>query len=420
MHCKPFFAPLATFIGLASTALATQSAAPEPVAAEVEPAPSPVAFALTATGELWHNASGGLATGSRWNSLADLSVEFDLARLGGPVGSSFTAQLFWIENQYTTADFADLTGAANPVSGINAADSWRLFNLFYRQSWANDRFALKLGQLAIDDDFMGSDFAGLFAHSALGAMPSQVATPHGAATGGGSAYPIYAVAAPGVHFSATVNDKFALQLGAYHGGPGPDERSNHGTDWDDGSGQGLVLFYEGAYSFDLAGRPSTLRVGGAVHTGRFDDFKALATDADAPEVRGLSSFYLVHDIVLAARDAEHPLLGAFWRAGLSPQLDRSAVARYADAGLNWFAPLPGRADDIAGLAVSYTEYGDAYRRLDPALAAAETALELTYRAQLTERLALQAIVQRHVNPLAADDGSRHAATVLGLRAEVSF
>ncbi len=401
-------------LALLPASLAAQSLA------ETESASGPVAVALTATGEFWHNASGGLATGSRWNSLADLSVELDLARLGGPAGASFTAQLFWIENQHTEADFADLTGAANPVSGINAADSWRLFNLFYRQSWADDRFALKLGQLAIDDDFMGSDFAGLFAHSALGAMPSQVATPHGAATGGGSAYPIYAVAAPGVHFSATVNDKFSLQLGAYHGGPGPDERSNHGTDWDDASGQGLVLFYEGAYSFDLAGKASTLRAGGAVHTGRFDNFAALATNADAPEVRSLSSFYLVHDIVLAARDAEHPILGAFWRAGLSPQLDRSAVARYADAGLNWFAPIPGRADDIAGLAISYTEYGDAYRRLDHALAAAETALELTYRAQLTEHLALQAIVQRHFNPLAADDGSRHAATVLGLRAEVSF
>jgi len=388
--------------------------------AEAEPASGPVAISLTATGEFCHNASGGLATGSRWNSLADLSVEIDLARLGGLAGSSLVAQLFWIENQNTGADFAALTGAANPVSGINAADSWRLFNLFYRQSWADDRFALKLGQLAIDDDFMGSDFAGLFAHSALGAMPSQVATPHGTATGGGSAYPIYAVAAPGVHFSATLNDAFSIQLGAYHGGPGADEHGNHGTDWDDGPGQGLVLFYEGAYRFALAGKASTLRAGGAVHTGRFDNFAALATNEDTPEVRGLASFYLIHDIVLTTRDAEHPLLGTFWRAGLSPQQDRSVVARYADAGLNWFGPIPGRADDIAGLAVSYTEYGDAYRRLDPALAAAETAVELTYRAQLTEHLALQAIVQRLFNPLPADDARRHDATVLGLRAEVTF
>ena len=374
----------------------------------------------TLTSEFWHNTSGGRATGSRWNSLADLSFELDLTRLGGPGGSALVAQLLWIENRHTAPDFADLTGAANPVSGLNAADAWRLFNFFYRQSWADDRFALKLGQLAIDDDFMGSDFAGLFAHSALGAMPSQVATPHGSTTGGGSAYPIYAVAAPGVHFSAKLNDAFSLQLGAYHGGPGADGHGNHGTDWDDGSSQGLVLFYEGAYRFALAGKASTLRAGGAVHTGRFDNFAALATNTDAAEVRGLSSFYIVHDIVLAVRDAEHPLLGVFWRAGLSPQLDRSVVARYADAGLNWFAPIPGRTDDIAGLAVSYTEYGDAYRRLDPALAAAETALELTYRAQLTEHLALQAIVQRHFNPLPADDARRHDATVLGLRAELSF
>jgi porin len=390
-------------------------------AGEANGAPAPVIQpSLTITGESWHNTHGGLTTGSRWNSLADLSLEIDLARLGAPNGSSITAQLLWVENQHTEADFADLTGAANPVSGIHAADAWRLFNFFYRQSWSDSRFAIKLGQLAIDDDFMGSDYAGLFAHSALGAMPSQVATAHGAATGGGGAYPIYAVAAPGVHFSASISESLSLQLGLYHGGPGADERANHGLDWDDGTGQGVVLFCEGAYQFTLAGKASTLRAGGAFHSGRFDNFRALATDADAPEVRGLHSVYLVQDIVLAARDTEHPALGAFWRVGLSPQQDRSAVHRYADAGFNWFGPIPVRPDDTLGLAISYTEYGGDYRRLNPALAAAETALELTYRAQVTDHLALQGIVQRHFNPLAADDGARHSATVLGLRAEVAF
>lgn len=408
-----------TLLTIASLGLVLSSARAQPAAA-LEPVAPIVQPSLTITGEHWHNVSGGLATGSRWNSLADLAVEIDLARLGAPAGASLTAQFFWIENQHTSADVADLTGAANPVSGLNAGDAWRVFNLFYRQSWSNNRFALKLGQLALDDDFMGSDYAGLFAFSALGAMPSQVATGHSGHTGGGCAYPIFAVAAPGVHFSATLNDKFSFQLGAYHGGPGHDRRSNHGLDWDDGAGQGAVFFYEGAYTFSVAGRPSTLRAGGALHTGRFDDFSALAIDENAAEVRGLHSFYLIQDLVLLARDAEHPTLAAFWRAGLSPQRDRSAVRRYADAGLNWFAPIPGRADDIAGLAVSYTEYGDAYRRPDPALAAAETALELTYRAQLTERFALQAIVQRHFNPLPADDGRRHTATVLALRAELTF
>ena len=112
MRRKPFFAASATFFALAA-GLAAQTAATAPA----------VTASLTVTGEFWRNVSGGLATGSRWNSIADLSVELDLARVGGPAGSALVTQLFWIENQHTEADFCDLTGAANPVSGINAADS---------------------------------------------------------------------------------------------------------------------------------------------------------------------------------------------------------------------------------------------------------------------------------------------------------
>lgn len=381
---------------------------------------SPVSVALTATGEFWQNTAGGRTTGSRWNSLIDLSAELDLSHFGGPSGSSITAQLFWIENQNTEPDFSDLTGAANPVSGIHAADAWRVFNLYYRQSWGDERLALKLGQLAIDDDFMGSEYAGLFAHSAFGAMPSQVATPHGSEFGAGGALPIFAVAAPGIHFLAHLDDRFAFQVGLYHGGPGPDERSNHGSDWETGAGQGVALFYEGSCSFSFQGLPSTLRAGGAIHTGKFDDFRAIALSDSPASATGLYSFYLIQDLLLAARDADHPSIGAFWRLGLSPQQDRSVVHVYGDAGFNWFGPLPSRPDDILGLAVSYTEYGKDFRRLETDLSGAETAVELTYRAQLTDRLALQAILQRHFNPLPADDGRRHPATVLGCRAELSF
>ncbi|MBK8479341.1 MAG: carbohydrate porin [Opitutaceae bacterium] len=414
MSRSPQFAPILASLFLASLSIRAGEA---PVAT-VEP--SAFAPSLTVTGELWDNVSGGLRAGSHWNTLIDLGLELDLAPLGGPPGGSLFAQVLWVENRHSDPNFGDHTGGANPVSGSLASDQLRVFNLFYRQSWAHGRYALKLGQLALDDDFMGSAYAGLFAHSALGALPSQVATPHAFALGGGSAYPIYAVAAPGAHFSAAPNGRVSLQLGAYHGGPGPDERANHGFDWDDGSGQGLVVFYEGSYSSTLGDRASTLRAGGALHSGSFADFTAFNAGVENATVRGIHSFYVIHDLVLLAADAEHPRLAVFWRAGLSPQQDRSVVHRYTDAGLNWFGPLPGRADDIAGIALSYTEYGRAFRRTDAALAAAETAVELTYRAQLATSFVLQAFIQRHFNPLPRDDGRRHPATVLGLRAEWSY
>ncbi len=400
---------LALFSLLLSAALPLWAAGPESGAAT----PS-----LTVTGELWHNAGGGQRTGSDWNTLVDAGLAVDLARLGGPADSSLFAQVLWVANRDAEAGFGDRTGAANPASGIMAGDGLRVFNLFYRQTWGDDRFALKIGQLAVDDDFMGSDYAGLFAFSAVGAMPSQVATPLSVRHGNNAAAPIYAVAAPGVWFSVRANERFSFQSGLYHGGPGADSDDNHGFDHDDGAG--AVCFYEGAWSFDLGGRASTVRLGGAVHFGRFDDFAALNAGNEEATARGLHSFYAVQDLVLVATDAEHPKLGVFWRAGVSPRGDRSVVRYYGDAGLNWFAPIPGRVDDIVGLAISYTEYGREFRRTDEALAAAETALELTYRAQLSGHLATQVIVQRHFNPLPAADARRHAATVLGLRAEVAF
>ncbi len=416
MSRSPQFAPILASLLLA--ALSVRAAEPPTSVASV--GPTALRPSLTLTGEFWDNVSGGLRRGSHWNTLVDLGLTLDLAPLGGPPGGSLVAQVLGVENRHNEPNFSDRTGAANPVSGSLASDQLRVFSLFYRHTWAEGRYSLKFGQLALDDDFMGSDYAGLFAHSALGALPSQVATPHASAIGGGSAYPIYAVAAPGVYFSAAPDDKTSLRLGAYHGGPGPDERANHGFDWDDGSGQGLVVVYEGVYSFTLAGQPSTLRAGGAVHSGRFDDFSAFHAGAETATARGIHNYYIIHDLVLLAADADHPKLAAFWRAGLSPQQDRCVVHRYADAGLNWFAPLPGRADDIAGIAVSYTEYGRAFRRNDEALAAAETAVELTYRAQISKSFALQGFVQRHFNPLPRDDGRRHSATVLGLRAEWSY
>jgi porin len=378
-----------------------------------------VATSLTVTGEIWNNASGGLRTGSHWNTLTDLTAEVDLSRLGGAANSSFTTEVFWIENEHNSPVFGQLTGAASPVSASHAADTLRVFNCFYRQSWGDGRYTLKIGQIACDSDFMLSDFSGLFTNAIFGPMPSQVATPHGAATAG-NAWPVFDVASPGIHFRAQITEPLTVQFGVYHGGPGPDKSSNYGFDWRGGSGQGIVMFCEGDYTLQLAGKPSTFRAGSALHTGRFDNFTSLATDPDAGEVRGLYSFYLTQDIVLVAQDKDHPLLGAFWRAGLSPQEGRSIVHRYADAGINWFGPVPGRSDDILGLGVSYMEYGDAYRRLNPALAAAETAVELTYHAAITKHLSLQAVVQRLCNPATADDGKHHDSTVLGLRARLSF
>lgn len=381
---------------------------------------SGVNFTGALTGEFWSNVDGGVRTENWWNTLLDLGVAFDLAKFGGPASGRVFAQVHWVKNRDTDTCFAHYTGALNPVSGTMAGDQVRVFNLYYHQTWRDGTCALKLGQLALDDDFMGSDYAALFANSALGAMPSQVGTSLSSECGYTSAFPIYAVAAPGVWLQLRPRESFSWQTGVYYGGPGPDTKDNHGFDWDRSSHSGVLVFSEIAWSYPAVGRNATLRIGGSYHSGHFENYDAIQTGRTATVSRGLASFYAVHDLMLATDTAGRPKLAVFGRAGLSPQRDRSIVTAYADAGLNWFAPLAGRPDDIAGAAVSCTKFARAFRSVS-STAATETTVELTYKAQLTPRLAMQADAQFLFHPLGnSASGSGGTTTVLGLRAKVAF
>lgn len=410
---RPVSAGLFAICVCAIAPAAEPAALPEPSAT-----PAIVPFA-TFSAEGWNNVSGGVETGNWWNTLLDVGIEADLSRLGGPAHSTFLVQLHWTQNRDDDTCFADYTGACNPVSGLMTGDHVRFFNIYYRQTWDDDARALKIGQLAIDDDFMGSDYAGLFMNSAFGAMPSQVGTTLSSRCEYTSAFPIYAVAAPGVFFQAAVSDSFSWQAGLYYGGPGPDEEDNHGFNWEGVSHSGVVTFVEGAWSYSLDGRAGTFRLGGSFHSGRFEDIEALNDGATDPFARGLFSFYAINDLVLIADSEKTPVLAGFTRVGASPQQDRSVVAFYADAGLNWFAPFAARPDDIAGVAIACSKFGDEFREAADT-ASAETAVELTYRAQLTSAWALQADVQFLFDPARNSSGDRETATVLGLRTELAF
>lgn len=179
----------------------------------------------------------------------------------------------------------------------------------------------------------------------------------------------------------------------------------------------------GGWWNSLAGRAATLRLGLSYHTGPVDDFSG-STAGDPPATtQTVPNWCLIHDLEILANREGRTKLGLFARGGITPQSDRSVVAAYADAGLNWFAPLPSRPDDAAGVAVSYTRFGSTFQASagPDGVASTETTLELTYKAQVTRWMALQADVQFLFNPAVnPGSGSRETATVLGLRAEITL
>lgn len=375
------------------------------------------------TTEMWGNASGGLKTGTSFNSLLNFGFQLDTEKLGRWNGGKFMVQFRWIRNSDDGKSFSSYTGAANPVSSSMAANSIRVFNLYYQHDWHDGAVTLKLGQLATDDDFMGSDYAGLFLNSAFGAMPSEVGSPLARCCGNSSAFPIFPVAAPGIFLAVHPTKTVFLQAGVYDGAPGRDTENNYGFDWANQSHVGVAVFYEGGLNYQLRNRAGTFHLGGTFHSGRFDDYAGMNGGKNNIVSEDLYSFYAINDFTLIATADGQPKLGAFVRAGFSPLSDRSMVSAYADTGINWFAPLPGRDSDVAGVGFSCTRFGNEFRKTtgSDGVATSESTLELTYHAQVTKWFSVQADTQFLFNP-AVNSGlhTRETAIVFGLRTEIDF
>lgn len=374
---------------------------------------------MTLTGEAWGNVDGGVETGAGWNCLVDLSADVDLHQACGfAEGSSLALQVLGIGNR-SGESVADRIGSFNPVSGMMAGNAIRCYNLHFRQALDDDRLVVKLGQMAADDDFMVSDFSGLFMNSSFGAMPSQFGTPLACGQGDSGAFPGFAVASPGAFVSYAPSDRMSAQAGVYVGCPGVDRSSNHGFDWQTGGDAGIAMFYESAWHHRLAGLSGALKLGGTLHSGCFHDYGASAGGYPDGTVRGIHSFYLMVDQAVIENGKGEPSLGLFCRCGWSPLEDRSAVSVYHDLGLVWNRPF-GCENHSLGMAVACTRFGAAYQGFS-ASTACETNLEITYRAPLAGRLSVQGAVQYLLDPaFSRASGGDDSALLAGLRTELSF
>jgi porin len=374
---------------------------------------------LTAVIEVWQNAEGGIRRGNWQNALVDVTTTVEGPLIGAPSGSQLLGQVQAVGNS-RAGSFADDTGAFNPVSGIMANNHIRVFNLHYSQSASDNRWALKLGQLVVDDDFMVSPYAGMFANAAFGSLPSQVATPLCSECARRNAFPVYSVAAPGLWFRFGSVERSASQIGIYYGAPGTDTDTNRGFSWGNSHQSGALIFSERLWHYAIGRLDATSRLGLSAHSGRVDDFAAERARQGAAHVRGLYSLYAVHDLVLAADSAGQPLLAAFARAGFVPERGRTVVDAYGDCGFNWFSPFGRRGEDALGVAVSITHFGSDFRA-SAGYPRTQCTLEATYKARLTPRLVVQPDVQWLFNsgPHTLSH-RRDTALILGVRATVTL
>lgn len=362
-----------------------------------------VAFQISYTGAMMDHLGGGFRHGTNWQGLLDVGMLVDLEKLMGWDGATFHAEGFWVQGNSPSS--LDYIGNINEVSNIAAiAATARIYHLWLQQKFLDDRLRMNLGWMTLDTDFMNSASAGLFINSAYG--PIQTWNMNFAA-------PVYPVAALGLLTEWQVNDQYELQLGFYDGDAGGELGNKHSSNTRLGSDDGVAILLEGARTHSIAGRAGTLKVGAGWNTG------LTPVNATGELVHGNGHAYAMMDQTLLPGQGKlaPDRLTFFTRIGQVFHPGRSMVDFTLDLG---FIGGGLRKTDQWGVAMTHSHMSRSFVMAveagGGASTSAETALELTYKAQVTPWLALQPTLQHIMNP----QGGKPDATVAGLVMTLAF
>lgn len=402
-------------------------------------------FGFSETSEVLGNFAGGVHRGADYAGVAEGCVTIDLGKRFGISGGTINISAFQIHGRSITAD--DLR-ALQTASDIEADRSTRLWEAWYQQ-YLGGGVDVRVGQQSLDQEFMLSQFSGLFINAALGwpALPSLDLY------AGGPAYPLSSLGAR-VAFRSS-NSPWVVLAGVYDDNPpgGPFASDSQlrdaeagGTEFNLSTGALFIAEVQYTVSFPGAatGQPlnGTYKLGAWVDTGAFPDqrFSTAGLSLADPASGGMPAMHRGDFSVYALADQ------TVWRAGprsvslfvraLGAPGDRNLITFAADAGINVAAPFPGRDNDAFGVVYGVAKVSGAAAALDRDEAfftglpvpvrSVEQLIEITYQIQATGWWVVQPDLQFIFNPGAGianpSDPARRVGNgiVAGVQTKITF
>jgi len=369
-------------------------------------------------------ASGGARRGLVYEGRLRLSLDADFAALTGWQGAKAHVGAYQIHGPGPSAEL--LGGNLMTVSNIEARPNTRLNTLWLEQSAFDDAVAIRLGQLAADDEFVISDTATTLLNGTFG-WPLLAAAD---TTAGGPADPL---ASSGIRLKVKPVGDVVILAAVFAGNPGgegctgdPQICNRHGTVFSLGGGALWMAELQYAPIGGALGLPGSYKIGAWRETGAFVDHLT-----GLPQHRGDYGVYAIADQMVWRRaGTENEGVSLFLRLGGAPS-DRNLVAWYVDGGVGYKGPFAGRPDDVIALGIAYArisgDAADADRAAGPPTPVRdyEAVLEISYKAALAPWWSVQPDVQYVLHPggnVAALNGSAmiRNAVVLGLRTTLAF
>lgn len=359
---------------------------------------------------------GGTLDGRKSMTNLDIKLKADFEKLTGWEGT--TGMIHILDNGGAGLN-AQRVGSQVGVSNIEVGNvTTRLFQAWMQKSFNDGQFAILAGLYPIDTEFFGMDSAGVFLGSQYGTPADLAQTRNGAAS-------VFNNSAFGVRLKWQAADKTLYTQAAVLDGIPNDPLKPKNTAILFNKGDGVFHIGEIGYLPQAANEKfqghSKYALGLWGYSAKVND--QLDVDVNGVAVRRSSyGGYILGEQTLLRLDADGGrFLSGFarytWTDGDSTQLTASW-----NLGLHLRGPFASRPDDILGFAYTHARESAKYKtsqiNAGTPMEAAEQALELTYRIQITPWLALQPNIQNIKNP--GGSAAARTANLVGARLEVVF
>jgi porin len=363
-----------------------------------------VSFTPVYTGEVFGNPVGGARQGVISDGLFDLTLDVDLDPLtkGALKDTIFHSNALYIYgNSLSAQDVGDFSNTSN-IAGFNTL---RLQELWLQKLFWNKTLSLQVGNIAVDNEFFQSTSASLFLSGTFGAftfLANNVAEA-----------PVYPLASPGVRLQYFPTADTYVMTGVFGLDDAATQSSNpNGLRFALHGSSGLLIMSEAGYLLNQASGDKGLA--GSYRVGSF-------ANGTGP-LRGAGTNYGIYGVVDQQLYAQtNHIISLFVRSGGAPS-NTNFVDYYIEGGFNFTGFVPGRDNDIAGLALARSHLSDDYSAAQVAEgnppSTAETVLEATYKIQLAPWWSLQPDLQYIITPSGVENSPN--ALALGLRTTVAF
>lgn len=335
------------------------------------------------------NASGGIERGVRVMGKADLIFD---------AGSDDGGLYVNLQHVHGGSLTDDLIGDAQTVSNIDAPSALRPLEAYVRRSLGAERQGeIRFGLIDLNGIFDVQEVGGLFLHSSHGIGPDFSQS----GLNGPSIFPTTSSA-----LTVTwAQDQFAMRLGVFDAVAGDPARPSRTVIRLPGE-TGFLVVGEVDVAF---GENMSIQLGGWAYTDRFDAIEKVDALGVPARVHGNRGAYaLVEGEIGRWRGRA---LDGWLRVGVAND-EINPISSYVGGGVVY-----GDEELRAGIGVAHARLGGPARRAG-AVERAETTVELTIAANITDRIVLQPDVQYVINP--GWDPDLENAVVAGVRLQISL